>query len=147
MAWAKRKVGRDRYVVERDGVPVTAPPKPPAKGKSGKEARTAGGRTGNAENQVRLFRADEAEAFIVAERDKRPARDKDKAWQAHVDAVTRRPVEQDLAEIRPILMKRHDADEVEVLLRGIEPVLKAGKQGVRRERRYLLPPAAPTKAA
>ena len=44
------------------------------------------------------------------------------------------------ADIREVLKKRHSADEVDYILRKIMPIVEAGLQGGRRERKYIQPP-------
>src|SRR3990167_9179391 len=64
----------------------------------------------------------------------------DRAYQRKVEADLAKPLNEELAELRNLLAKRRDQDEVEILIRAFQPILKAGKQGVRRERRYMLIP-------
>ena len=63
-----------------------------------------------------------------------PTRAELRAWDRKVDEATRKPRDEEAAELRVLLSKRHSEDEVNYLMRQITPILAAGLQGARRER-------------
>lgn len=73
----------------------------------------------------------------------------DRAYQRQLDADLAKPLREEMDEIRKVLAKRRDADEVRMLAGVIEPILKSGKQALRRERRsrMIILPAKPVAAA
>lgn len=73
----------------------------------------------------------------------------DRKHQKEIDEAITAPLREELAEIRAVLARRRDADEVRILTAAFEPMLKAGKQAMRRERRArtIIVPAKPAVAA
>lgn len=114
MALTKRHVGHGKFVVEEDGKRIAGP-----------------------------VTKEQAEARIVAPPiPPKPAIDPDKAFALKVAADLRRPLEEESVEIRAVLAKRRNDDEVRIIMQAIEPSLKAGSQAGRRERIHFLPPKA-----
>lgn len=73
----------------------------------------------------------------------RPKSDPDAAYRDRMYRDLAKPINEEMAELRAILAKRRDADEVAIIARLLEPILKAGKQAGRRERmRFILPAKA-----
>lgn len=66
--------------------------------------------------------------------DEAPSRERERAWAKHVDDTLKAPLDEEEAELRALLEKRRNEDEVEYLIRTFRPHLKAGIEGARRER-------------
>lgn len=99
----------------------------------------------------RLSRQGAAPASTTAAPPASPVRqpvNRDKEYQARMAADLARPLNEEMSEIRAVLAKRRDEDEVNILMQIFAPALKAGKQAVRRERRHVIPPRGhlPTEA-
>lgn len=82
---------------------------------------------------------DQAEARILAP--PAPQQDRGAAYLARMAADLNKPFQEEFAEIRALLAKRHDEDETNIIMRQIEPIIKSGKQAGRRERRSFVIPA------
>jgi len=82
---------------------------------------------------------EQAEARVTAP-PARPKGDRGAEYLAKMNADLARPFQEELAEIRKLIAKRHDEDETNIIMRQIEPIIKSGKQAGRRERRsYVIP--------
>ena len=64
----------------------------------------------------------------------------DRAWQKKLGDDLRAAKMDEEADLRALLNKRHSPDEAEYILRQIMPIVEAGLQGGRRERKYIQPP-------
>lgn len=83
---------------------------------------------------------DEAEARVLAPPAK-PKSDRGQEYLARMNADLNKPVAEEMREIRTLLRKRHDEDETSIIMRQIEPIVKAGRQAGRRERMRFMVPA------
>ena len=125
MSVTKRHIGFGKWVVEEDGERIAGP-------FTGPDAKA---------------RADDFAAARVESPPPEPKTkvDGNRAYIEKMNADLRKPVDEELAEIKALLLKRRDEDETAIILRLLDPILRAGKQAGRRERmrfRFALPPAA-----
>jgi len=73
---------------------------------------------------------------------------RDKEYQARLAADLNAPIKRKLEGIRRVLSGEGcDEDEIAILMRVIEPAIRAGKQAGRRERKHMVPPAMPAAIA
>jgi hypothetical protein len=127
MARTKRHIGFGKWVGEEDGV------------------RKAGPFTGSDAKQ-------QAEAWVL-EPSPQPKSGKseferNREYWEKANADLNLPIDAEMTRMRAALDPSRDEDEKNIIMRQIEPILKAGKQAGRRERmRFMLPAAAPAKAA
>lgn len=116
-----KHLGFGRYVVLEDGAPVGDP------------------FTGNGAKE----RAHELARNPPPKPSVRSALEGDRAYWAKVNADLGKPLAEEEAELKAILAKRRDEDEVKIILEQLRPILKAGKQARRRGRRmHVLPKVA-----
>lgn len=111
MALTRRHIGFGKWIVEDNGVKVAGP-----------------------------MKKEDAEAAILSPPTPAAKANRDKEYKARMEADLKKPLDEEMKAIEAVLRERRDEDEVSIILRAIEPVLKAGKQARRRERLYVLPP-------
>lgn len=61
-------------------------------------------------------------------------------WDRKLQADLAKPISEEEAELRAVLLKRRDPDTAELILRQMRPILLAGKEAGRRERPTFLRP-------
>jgi hypothetical protein len=73
-------------------------------------------------------------AAASAPNDEAEARRREREWAKIVDRTLRQPLDEEEAELRALLSKRRNEDEVDYLMRTMRPHLQSGLDGARRER-------------
>lgn len=79
-----------------------------------------------------------ASALPEGEVDEITARRKEREWAKKVDEALKKPLGEEEAELRALLAKRRKPDEVDYLMRTFKPLLAAGLEGARRERKQFI---------
>lgn len=79
-----------------------------------------------------------ASAGPSEELDAATQRRKEREWAAKVAADLRKPLDEEMAELRALLLKRRSEDETDYFIRTFQPLLAAGLEGARRERKQFI---------
>lgn len=74
------------------------------------------------------------------EMDEATARRKEREWAKKVASDLKKPLDDELAEIKAVLKKRRTEDEVDHFVRVFGPLLATGIEGARRERHKFIQP-------
>lgn len=72
------------------------------------------------------------------EMDEATLRRKEREWAKKVAADLKVPLDEEMAELRALLRKRRTEDETDYLIRTMQPLLAAGLEGARRERKQFI---------